>query len=116
MERTGSSEHAVTIMRKPIALIALTLAITSIAWGKDRPTRDDAQPRPVLVPAPQSLPVTAGTWVSQGPSPTHNGQTEGITNNPVIGAVQTVVAHPQNADVLWIGSVNGGIWKTTDAT
>jgi hypothetical protein len=62
------------------------------------------------------LPVTGATWVSQGPAPTNFGQTEGITNDPVIGAIHAIVPHPSNADILWIGSVNGGIWKTTNAT
>ncbi|HYC58467.1 MAG TPA: hypothetical protein VEK79_02775, partial [Thermoanaerobaculia bacterium] len=70
----------------------------------------------LAVAAEASLPVTSGTWVSHGPAPTHGGQTEGITNGPVIGAIQTLVPHPSNADTLWIGSVNGGIWKTTNAT
>jgi photosystem II stability/assembly factor-like uncharacterized protein len=37
-------------------------------------------------------------------------------NNPVTGAVHTVVAHPTNADILYLGGVNGGIWRTTNAT
>jgi hypothetical protein len=62
------------------------------------------------------LPVTGGVWVSQGPSPIRNGQVEGIENGPVIGAVQDIVAHPSNADIVWIGAANGGVWKTTNAT
>jgi len=40
----------------------------------------------------------------------------GAQNNPVTGAVHTVAPHPTNADVLYVGGVNGGIWKTTNAT
>src|ERR1700741_3329354 len=62
------------------------------------------------------LPVMGGGWVSQGPSPIRNGQVEGIANGPVVGAVQGIVAHPANADIVWIGAANGGVWKTTNAT
>ncbi len=58
----------------------------------------------------------AQTWVQQGPGPNTGGQVEGITNKKVVGAIRAVVPHPSDADTLWIGSVNGGIWKTTNAT
>ncbi|MBI5761522.1 MAG: pre-peptidase C-terminal domain-containing protein, partial [Planctomycetales bacterium] len=57
--------------------------------------------------------VAPGTvlWTAQGPSPIQNGQTENVTpNNEVGGALHAVVAHPTNADILYVGSVNGGIW------
>jgi subtilisin-like proprotein convertase family protein len=103
-------------MKKVFIAIAITLAITSAAWSQDVPTRDEGPSRPVVIPEPPSLPVSGTAWVSHGPSPTNGGQTEGIVNSPVIGAIQTIVAHPQTADTLWIGAVNGGIWKTTNAT
>ena len=59
---------------------------------------------------------TPAEWFSQGPGPTLNGQTEGIADAPVVGAIHTVAAHPTDADTLYIGAVNGGIWKTTSAT
>ena len=37
-------------------------------------------------------------------------------NDEVVGAIHTVLAHPTNADILYLGSVNGGVWRTTDAT
>ena len=56
-------------------------------------------------------------WVPMGPSPIINGQTENVTpNNEVDGAIHTAVAHPTNPDILYIGGVNGGIWRTNNAT
>ncbi len=55
-------------------------------------------------------------WVSQGPFSSINGQVEGITNRPVSGAIHAVIAHPTNPDILYAGSINGGVWKTTNAT
>ena len=59
-----------------------------------------------------------GSWIQQGPAPTQNAQLEPNTqpNQQVTGAIHTVLAHPTDPDILYIGAVNGGIWKTTDAT
>ena len=72
-------------------------------------------------PAAQELEhreLLAVAWIGQGPSPIEYGQVEGLTsqNNPVAGAIQAVVTHPTNPDVMWVGSVNGGVWGTTNAT
>jgi hypothetical protein len=61
--------------------------------------------------------ATPGVWIDQGPAPTENGQVENVDpDNRVTGAIHTVLAHPTDANTLYIGAVNGGIWKTTDAT
>jgi hypothetical protein len=57
-----------------------------------------------------------GNWAPLGPFGATNGQVEGIANRPVTGAIHTVLAHPTNADILYAGTVNGGVWKTTNAT
>ena len=57
-----------------------------------------------------------GTWLDLGPGPAHNGQIEGITNRPVTGAVTSVAPHPSDATILYVGSANGGIWLTNNAT
>ena len=56
----------------------------------------------------------APEWISQGPGPIHGGQVTGIENKPVTGAVQAIVTVPGSANTLYIGSVNGGVWKTVD--
>lgn len=58
----------------------------------------------------------AQVWVQQGPGPNTGGQVEGIKDKKVVGAVRAVVPHPSDANTIWIGAVNGGIWKTTNAT
>ena len=63
------------------------------------------------------------TWINQGPAPTFDGQDEGIVGtgsaanptNPVSGAVEAVAAQPGDANVVYVGTTNGGIWKTTNA-
>ena len=73
-----------------------------------------------LAPAMEPLEVrqVLSAWVAQGPGPDiHANNIENVPpNDPVSGAVQALVASPRNPDLLYLGSVNGGVWKTTDAT
>jgi hypothetical protein len=54
-------------------------------------------------------------WVEQGPGPIINGQDVGLTNptNPVSGAINAIA--PLDANTVYVGAVNGGVWKTTNA-
>jgi len=70
-------------------------------------------------PAPETsaLNLSPGTiWLPQGPGPNTFGQVEGIEDGEVVGAIHTVVAHPNAAGTLYVGAVNGGVWRTTNAT
>lgn len=60
--------------------------------------------------------AAANSWAPLGPAPIRDGQSEGIGVNPVSGAVQALAPHPSNPQVLYIGSVNGGVWRTRNAT
>ncbi len=56
-------------------------------------------------------------WTAEGPVRVTPGQAEGLPNgNPVIGAINAVAVDPSDPNVIYIGSVNGGIWKTINAT
>jgi hypothetical protein len=57
-------------------------------------------------------------WMEQGPGPilsnvnvVNLGQ-----NNAVSGAVEAIAAHPTNPNIVYVGTVNGGVWRTTNAT
>jgi len=58
-------------------------------------------------------------WVAVGPAPAIDGQDEGITspegNNPVAGAINGVAPSATDANLIYVASVNGGVWKTTNA-
>ena len=57
-----------------------------------------------------------GAWREEGPAPNTLGQVENIVpDDEVSGAVHTVIPHPTNANIMWIGAVNGGIWRTDNA-
>jgi hypothetical protein len=73
-----------------------------------------------LILAPASLLAQPFTFAEQGPGPIANGQDEGITTagvpNPVAGAVNAFAFQPGSSDIMYAATVNGGIWKTTNAT
>lgn len=58
------------------------------------------------------------TWTDQGPGRVINSSNpQGLAqNNQVVGAIEALAPHPSNPDILYAGSVNGGIWKTINAT
>jgi len=60
------------------------------------------------------LTLGSPVWIEQGPSPTI--LQENILDHHVSGAVNAIAAHPSNADILFSGTVNGGVWKTNNAT
>ena len=64
-------------------------------------------------------------WAEQGPGPIlyggYGGQVEGIPllgdpdANPLAGAIEAIAVHPTDPDILFAGTVNGGIWRTENA-
>ena len=63
-------------------------------------------------------------WEPQGPAPIINtGSDGGLTsgnaivapNNPATGGVQAIAVNPNNAQQIYVGTVNGGIWRTNNA-
>ena len=101
--RSWSSEFLPRGLR-PVAALAGLLAMTAAL----------AVP---IVAHGQPPPLNANKkWKSQGPGPAVGGQSENAAPDDAIsGAIHTVLAHPTNRKVLYIGSVNGGVWKTTNA-
>lgn len=60
--------------------------------------------------------IVGGAWTALGPGPTRSGQVSIPPNNEICGAIQAIAAHPTNADILYVGSVGGGVWRTANAT
>jgi hypothetical protein len=54
-------------------------------------------------------------WIEYA-GPIQEGQVEGIDNSPVAGAVTAILAHPMDANKLYVGTTNGGVWRTETAT
>jgi hypothetical protein len=62
--------------------------------------------------------VLSTTWIEQGPGPILGAFNAVIPNqnNPEDGAVAALATDPSNADIVYAATVNGGVWKTTNAT
>ena len=54
------------------------------------------------VSAPGNAGIASGAWTAIGPG-------------NIGGRTRTILIHPSDYNRIWIGSVSGGIWKTTDA-
>jgi hypothetical protein len=54
-------------------------------------------------------------WIPQGMAPGKNGDLNIKPDHPTSGAVSAIVPHPTNQSILYIGTVNGGVWRTDNA-
>jgi hypothetical protein len=61
------------------------------------------------------MPVAMAQWKEQGPGPILGGQTEGLPGNPVAGAVSSIAVDRTHPGTVYLGTVNGGVWKSTNA-
>lgn len=119
------------------AAIALVIVGGPDPTASQQPSPRGAPVPPVFRPAPQELPslypsrqpatqparvaapliILGGKWIPQGPRPIVNGQVENASpNDAVSGAIKAVVADPANPNIVYVGAVNGGVWKTTNGT
>ncbi|HEX7095117.1 MAG TPA: OmpA family protein, partial [Acidimicrobiales bacterium] len=55
-------------------------------------------------------------WQEQGPGPITNAQLVLPPNNIVSGAVQSIATYTYDPNLLYVGTVNGGVWRTSDRT
>jgi photosystem II stability/assembly factor-like uncharacterized protein len=59
------------------------------------------------------LPDLTPTWMPLGPAPIPNGQTSD-TSVPVSGRTSAIAVHPTDPDIVYAGTAQGGIWKTSN--
>src|SRR6185437_15248223 len=70
----------------------------------------------LITPPDVSTPAGVPTWVEQGPRPIINTVNQIVPpNNPAAGAVQAIAINPANSSEIYVGTVNGGIWRTQNA-
>ncbi len=65
----------------------------------------EQQRRAIEAGKPHGLTVAGlapGDWVSQGPG-------------NIGGRIRSIAIHPTNTNMMWVGSVGGGIWKTVNS-
>lgn len=58
-------------------------------------------------------PLAGGAWRELGPAPTPNGQTV-ATVTPVSGRVISIAVHPTNANIVYVGTASGGLYRSTN--
>ena len=63
--------------------------------------------------ADEMLTSDINNWVQLGPTAIPFGQGEN-TRGPVTGRVTAIVIDPTNPNIIYVGTAQGGIWKTTD--
>ena len=68
------------------------------------------------LPALPATQFNQAIWINQGPGQVLQGGAVGISGQPVSGAIQAVAVHPFNPDIVFVGAVSGGVWRTTNAT
>src|SRR5262249_52863340 len=59
-------------------------------------------------------PETGPTWNELGPRPLPNGETESGTTAAVTGRVSAVVVDPTNSNIVYLGTAQGGVWRSTN--
>jgi photosystem II stability/assembly factor-like uncharacterized protein len=60
-----------------------------------------------------SASAITGTWTPIGPFPIPNGQTVGVST-AVSGRTVAIAVHPTNPDIAYVGTAQGGLYRTTD--
>jgi hypothetical protein len=60
-------------------------------------------------------PAAKAQWAEQGPGPILEGQTEGLPGNPVSGSVNAIAVDLAHPGTVYLGTTNGGVWKSTNA-
>jgi hypothetical protein len=99
------------------SLPGFAFAVLGLAAGCG-PTSTAADDEDVSWSTEALVAPASAVWVPQGPGPMRNGQAltwPSSDQNPVAGAIHAAAAHPTNANILYAGTVNGGVWKTNNA-
>jgi photosystem II stability/assembly factor-like uncharacterized protein len=84
------------------------------------PLRVEAPPPGITLEATgqpaDTAPPVSGTanWTQLGPSAVPNGQTYSTARVLVTGRITAIVVDPTDSNILYVGSAQGGVWKTVD--
>lgn len=103
---------------KPVPTIALAqrgAASADPTQQGDAEPPDPAEQREQRLPPPRPVArAGAPSWEFLGPAPTQSAQLQVPPDNQVSGAIQSIAVHPSDANIVYVGSVNGGVWRTTN--
>jgi len=87
--------------------------------GHDFAAPTVARARAFSASAPEGVELVApvpgaNNWVQMGPTAIPKGQTYSPARVLVTGRVTAIVVDPTNTNIIYIGTAQGGVWKTTD--
>src|SRR5262245_12872459 len=92
-----------------------TLRLSALTDARGLPRPDAAGPRGASTGVEEIAAVSGiSNWVQLGPTAIPNGQTYSAARVLVTGRVTAIVIDPTNTQTLYLGSAQGGVWKTTD--
>ena len=63
--------------------------------------------------SPEKLSLTAA-WTEIGPNPIPNGQVQAGSQLAVSGRTVAIAVHPTNPNIVYVGTAQGGLYRTTD--
>ncbi len=63
--------------------------------------------------APDAVGPLNRAWTAMGPFPIPNGQTSN-RSDPVSGRVTSIAVHPTDANILYVGTAQGGLYRSLD--
>jgi hypothetical protein len=106
-----------------------TVTHATVKWGLETWSKADSKRLDVVIlvsgppHAPPGTEEQAAMWQQGETFPATNGQTANMLSqggvkpiNVVCGAVQSVLAHPEDPDICFAGATNGGVWRTFSCT
>src|SRR5512135_2546466 len=97
--RVSSRDRNPHRRRMPLEVEALESRALLTAWVEQGPAPITEAPAPTTAPTNTRVPTVPG-----------------VGSNPAVGAIESVATDPSNANIIYVGTVNGGIWKTTNGT
>jgi photosystem II stability/assembly factor-like uncharacterized protein len=67
-----------------------------------------------MMPESAQKDALLAAWTEIGPNPIPNGQVVSGPQLPVSGRVISIAVHPTNPDLVYVGTAQGGLYRTTD--
>ena len=121
---TGKRIRKITTRVESTIAKLCRLRLAALAHTRGLPGADPGAPtragvRALSAAAPggvELVPPVAGAsnWVQLGPTAIPNGQTYSAARVLVTGRATAIVVDPTNTNIIYLGTAQGGIWKTTD--
>src|SRR5689334_13538028 len=98
------------------------MRLSALGQSRQMPGHDHSAPMPARTRVMSATggveliaPVSGvSNWVQLGPTAIPKGQTYSATRVLVTGRVTAIVVDPTNSNIIYIGTAQGGVWKTTD--